>query len=121
MSDSLNERLNQILPKLITDEFLGGRGIGNEIAFYVFDYLPEFELRVRDYLPTLMNHLPKQKHGLRVNHVDLFAFVLNHLRSRNLLDRAIQLQREKGDKALKKALSGPLHESKLNVSISAEI
>ncbi len=114
MSGTLNERLNQILPRVITTEFLSGRGIGNEIAFYIFDYLPEDELRVRDYLPTLLNHLPKQKHGLRVNHVNLFDFVLSHLKSRKLLDKAIQLQREKGDKALKKALAGPLHESKLS-------
>ena len=38
MSDSLNERLNRILPRIISDDFLSGRGIGNEIAFYIFDY-----------------------------------------------------------------------------------
>src|SRR5437879_1554721 len=49
MSDPLNERLNKILPRVISDEFLSGSGIGNEIAFYIFDYPPEDELRVRDY------------------------------------------------------------------------
>jgi hypothetical protein len=33
MSDPLNARLNKILPKVISDEFLSGSGIGNEIAF----------------------------------------------------------------------------------------
>lgn len=113
MSDTLNERLNKILPRLITDEFLSGSGIGNEIAFYIFDYAPEDELKVRDYLKTLLDHLPKQKHGLRVKHVDLLDFVLAHLESRNLLDKAKEMQRTKGDEALKKALAGPLHESKL--------
>jgi hypothetical protein len=74
MSDSLNERLNKILPRVISDEFLSGSGIGNEIAFYIFDYPPEDELRVRDYLRTLLDHIPKQKHGLRVKHIDLFDF-----------------------------------------------
>ena len=113
MSDTLNERLNKILPRLITDEFLSGSGIGNEIAFYIFDYAPEDELKVRDYLKTLLDHLPKQKHGLKVKHVDLLDFVLAHLESRNLLDKAKEMQRAKGDEALKKALAGPLHESKL--------
>ena len=113
MSDPLNERLNKILPRVISDEFLSGSGIGNEIAFYIFDYPPEDELRVRDYLRTLLDHIPKQKHGLRVKHIDLFDFVLDYLKSRKLLDKAIQMQREKGDEALKKALAGPLHESKL--------
>lgn len=115
MSDPLNERLNKILPRVISDEFLSGSGIGNEIAFYIFDYPPEDELRVRDYLRTLLDHIPKQKHGLRAQHVNLFDFVLNYLKHRKLLDKAIQLQAEKGDEALKKALAGPLHETKLAV------
>lgn len=108
MSD-LNERLNKILPRITSDEFLNGSGIGNEIAFYIFDYPPEDELRVRDYLRTLLDHIPKQKHGLRVKHIDLFDFVLDYLKSRKLLDKAIQMQRDKGDDALKRALKGPLN------------
>jgi hypothetical protein len=113
MTDDLNERLNRILPRVTSAEFLSGSGIGNETAFYIFDYPPEEELRVRDHLRTLLNHIPKQKHELRVKHVDLFDFVLDYLKSRNLLDRALQMQREKGDEALQKALAGPLHETKL--------
>jgi hypothetical protein len=61
MSDPLNERLNKILPRVISDEFLSGSGIGNEIAFHIFDYPPEDELRVRDYLRTLLDHIPKSR------------------------------------------------------------
>jgi hypothetical protein len=114
MSDPLNERLNQILPRITSDAFLSGSGIGNEIAFYIFDYPPEDELRIRDYLRTLLEHIPKQKYGLRVKHIDLFDFVIAYLKSRNLLDKAMQMQREKGDEALKKALAGPLHETKMS-------
>jgi hypothetical protein len=120
MSDPLNQRLNKILPRIISDEFLSGSGIGNEIAFYIFDYPPENELRVRDFLRTLIDHIPKQKHGLRVKHIDLFDLMLDYLKSRKLLDKAIQMQREKGDEALKKALAGPMHESKLG-SVFAEV
>lgn len=120
MSDPLNQRLNKILPRIISDDFLSGSGIGNEIAFYIFDYPPEDELRVRDYLRTLLDHIPKQKHGLRAKHIDLFEFVLDYLKSRKLLDKAMQMQRDKGDEALMKALAGPLHESKL-ASFFAEV
>ncbi len=120
MSDPLNERLNQILDRIISDDFLSGKGIGNETPFYIFDYPPEDELRVRDFLRTLLEHIPKKRHGLRVKHVDLFDFVMDYLKSRNLLDKAIQMQREKGNEALKKALAGPLHETKLS-SLFAEV
>jgi hypothetical protein len=120
MSDSLNDRLNKILPRIVSDEFLMGRGIGNEIAFYIFDYPPEEELRVRDHIRFLLEHIPKQRPGLRVKHVNLFHFVLDYLKSRNLLDKAIKMQSEKGDDALLKALAGPLHETKL-ASAFAEV
>lgn len=120
MSDGLTERLNKILPRVIADDFLSGRGIGNEIAFYIFDYPPEQEVRVREYLRILLEHIPKQKPNLRVYHINLFDFVLDYLKGRNLLDRAIQKQKKDGDEALKSALIAPLHETKL-ASVFAEV
>lgn len=113
MSSTLTARLNEILPKIISDDFLSGRGIGNEIAFYIFDYPPEEELLIRDHIRFLLEHIPKQRPSLRVRHINLFDFVLDYLRTRNLLDKAVEMQEKKGDEALLKALSGPLHENKL--------
>ena len=113
MNDYLTERLNKILPRIISDDFLRGRGIGNEIAFYIFDYPPEDELRVREHIHFLLDHIPKQRPELRVKHINLFDFILDYLKNRNLLEKALKMQREKGDEALKEALKGPLHENKL--------
>ena len=113
MSDALHDRLNKILPKIVSDDFLSGSGIGNEVAFYIFDYPPEEELTVRKHLVTLLDHIPKQRHGTRFKHVNLFDLVLDYLKRRNLLDRVILKQRTDGDDALKKALAGPLHPEKL--------
>ena len=57
----LTDRLNEILPKIMSDGFLSGSGIGNEIAFYIFDYPPEEELRIRDHIRFLLEHIPKQR------------------------------------------------------------
>ena len=113
MRDSLTQRLNQILPKLTSDDFLSTRGIGNEIAFYIFDYAPENELRIREHIRFLLDHLPKNRPGLRVTHVNLFDFLIHYLKERNLLERSFRLQREKGNDALLKALKGVLHEEKI--------
>ena len=64
MSEPLTHRLNQILPKLTSDDFLCTRGIGNEIAFYIFDYAPEDELRIRRHIRLLVEHLPKHRPGI---------------------------------------------------------
>jgi len=113
MSVGLQKRLNQILPRITSDDFLGGAGNGNEIGFYIFDYPPEEELVVREHIRFLLEHIPKTNPGLRVTHVNLFDLVLGYLRSRNLLDRSLQMQKEKGDEALMKALRAALHENKL--------
>ena len=113
MSDPLTHRLNQILPKLISDDFLSAHGIGNEIAFYIFDYAPEDELRVREHIEFLVSHLPRNKPGLRVTHVNLFDFLIKYLKARNLLEKSFELQRGKGNVALLKALNGILNEEKI--------
>ena len=113
MSALLTQRLNHILPKITSAAFLSGGGIGNEIAFYIFDYPPEDELRVREHISFLVDHIPKQKPGLRVIHINLFDFLLDYLKESKLLEKSLQLQREKGNQALLKALKGRLNEEKV--------
>ncbi|NKC15020.1 MAG: DUF1788 domain-containing protein [Gammaproteobacteria bacterium] len=113
MTDHLTHRLNRILPKLASDEFLSASGIGNEIAFYIFDYPPEDERHVREHIRFLIAQLPKVRPGLRVAHVNLFDFLTDYLRERKVLEKSFKLQREKGNDALLKALKGILHEDKV--------
>jgi len=113
MTDVLTDRLNAVLPKITSDDFLSGKGIGNELAFYIFDYPPEEELRIREHVEFLLEHIPKKKPSLRVKHINLFDMVIDHLKDRKLLDRSFQMQKEKGDDALLKALTAPLHETKV--------
>lgn len=113
MNKNLKDRLNQILPKLLSKELLTNSGLGNEIGFYIFDYPPEEELTVRDMLNTILSQLSKQNPELKVANVNLFELVVDMLKSRNLLDRSFKMQKEKGDEELRKALKGPLHEEKV--------
>jgi hypothetical protein len=113
MSDPLSDRLNEILPRITSDDFLASKGLGNEIAFFIFDYPPEDELRVREHIRFLLDHIPKTKPDLRVKHVNLFDLVIDHLTERKLLDRSLQMQKEKGDDALLKAIGAVLKEEKL--------
>ena len=120
MNDSLIQRLNEVLPKITTKEFLSSKGLGNEIGFYIFDYPPEEELRIRGHILFLLDHIPKHRPGLRVRHVNLFDLVVDHLKQRNLLNRSFHMQKEKGDEALEKALRSPLKPEKL-VQLFAEV
>jgi hypothetical protein len=111
--NNLDDRLNMVLDRLVSDDLLSGRGLGNEIGFYIFDYPAEHELAIRDHIGFLLEQMPKKRPGLRVKHINLFDMVLGHLAERKLLDKAIEQTRKKGDAFLRKALSEPLKGSKL--------
>lgn len=113
MSASLNERLNEILPTITAKDFLEAKGLGNEIAFFIFDYPPEAELAVRRHISFLLDQLPKRKPDIRVKHVNLFEFVIDHLRARNLLEKTFELQKQKGDEFVLRQLDKVLHPQKL--------
>lgn len=113
MNGELTGRLNQIMSTITSPAFLSGKGIGNEIAFYIFDYPPEEELRVRGQIAFLMDQIPKQHPGLRVSHVNLLTLVTDHLKQRRLLEKAIQMGRNRGDAPVKAQLSKILDGEKL--------
>jgi hypothetical protein len=113
MSQQLTDRLNQILPTITTNDFLEGKGLGNEIAFYIFDYNPEKELQIREHIDFLLAQIPKTAPDLKVTHINLFDLILDYLKDRKLLDKVLQMQQQKGDAAVQKALAAPLHASKL--------
>ena len=113
MISRLDERLNQALERLLDANLLGGRGIGNEIGFYIFDYPPEQEMYVRERLAALVRDIRRKKPDLRFSHVNLFDLVIDHLQERGLLEKAVAMQQDKGDSALRSALAAPLQAQRL--------
>ena len=107
----LAERLDAIRERLDNDDFLNNRGLGNEIGFYIFDYPPQFELMVRDYLALLGGRMAKL--GRRFVHLNLFDEMLAMLQERKLLDKAFELEKKKGIDELAKALKGPLEQGRV--------
>lgn len=110
---NLKDRLNRILDRVTSDDFLSGRGLGNEIPFYAFDYPPEDELLIREHIEFLLSQLPKKRPDLRFRHINLLELVINHLKERKLYDKALGLQQKKGDAAALKALKAPLDAEKI--------
>jgi hypothetical protein len=115
----LQQRLDKVLPKIESEEFLKNEGLGNEIGFYVFDYPPEYELVVREHLSFLIKKLGNRGHNFV--HLNLFEVILEMLESRKLLDRAFKMQKERGDEALFNALKGPLEQNRVADFIAEKI
>lgn len=121
MALSLEERLNQILPRTTSPDFLHSKGLGNEIGFWIFDYPPEREMEVRGFLSgTVLPALKKHTPPVRCTVVDLFQLVTELLEERKLLDKAIALQQTKGNDAALAALRSVLKEDKLAQKIASQ-
>ena len=121
MSQTFDDRLNKILPKLTSAEFLNNQGLGNEIGFWIFDYPPERELEMREFLNgTIKPALLKNQPVIKTVIVDLFDLVIGVLEDRNILDKAIEMQRVQGDTKALESLRRVLKEDKLAETLAAD-
>jgi hypothetical protein len=114
MIASFEERLNHVLPRLVSPDVLDNRGAGGEIGFWIFDYPPENEMQMRSWLTDVIEPgLRKQKPDLRFATIDLFECVVSLIEERGLLDKALDMQLKKGDEALLTSLRAVLKEDRL--------
>jgi len=113
MSESLTDRLDQVLPRITDPAFLSSEGIGNEIACYIFDYSASDELQVRNHITWMMEWLASHHQDLQVQHLDLFDVIMDYLTNRGLRDKALAMQAARGDRAVLSALEGPLAAEKI--------
>lgn len=121
MTLSLDERLNQILPRITSRDFLDSKGLGNEIGFWIFDYPPDREMDVREFLSsTVLPALVKTVPPINAATVDLLKLVTALLEERNLLDKAMVMQQSKGDDSTLAELRRVLKEDRLAQSIATQ-
>lgn len=114
MSGNFEERLNGILSKLTSQDFLSNRGLGNEIGFWIFDYPPEEEMAMRAFLHQVVAPaLDKSQPPIRSAVVNLFDLTIGLLEERKLLDKALDMQLTQGDAKTLESLRRVLKEDRL--------
>jgi len=121
MSDRLTERLNAILPKITSTDFLSGQGIGNEIPFYVFDYPAEDELRIREHVAFLVDKLPKQAPDVKSVHVNLYDFLIKYIKGRGYFEKTLEKERKLGSTKAIKSIKSIANAEKLADHFAKEV
>lgn len=102
---NINRRLDKIIPKIKEDKFIQGRGLGNEISFYVFDYEPNEELIVRDYVNHIIKEFSYEGSNRRVIEFDLYKMLLDIAKEKRIFDRVFDVEEKQGKDALYKAMT----------------
>lgn len=98
---SINERLQKLTDKLNSKELFEANGLGNEINFRVFDYNPEDEYVVRDYLENYL--LKRAKLNIKV--FDIYDIIIEILKEKGFLEKCFEYEKKKGAKYLNDLIS----------------
>ncbi|OZT77509.1 DUF1788 domain-containing protein [Salinicoccus roseus] len=102
---NIYKRLDKIIPKIKEEKFIQGRGLGNEISFYVFDYEPEHELVVRDYILHIKKEFSHENSNRKVIEFDLYKMMIEIAKERGIFDRVFQMEEERGKDVLFRAMT----------------
>lgn len=102
---TLKERLRLISERIKEDKFIEGRGLGNEISFYIFDYDPKDELEVRDHVANLHKEFKGGLYDRRVIEFDLYKMLIDITKEKRIFNRIPEMETRQGKDALFKAMT----------------
>lgn len=102
---NIEANLEKIYKVVTTEKFLKGKGLGNEVNYYIFDYPPESELLVRKYVNNiLIKKIKNSNLGINPIIIDLYDILIEILESKKVLKAAIDMEKKTGEEGLLKAI-----------------
>lgn len=101
---NINTRLQEMTNKLSSKDLFESTGLGNEINFHVFDYDPEDEYIVRDYLENYL--LNKTKLNIKV--FDIYDIIVDILQEKGFLEKTFEYEKTKGTEYVNNLISKTL-------------
>ena len=73
--------------------------------YYIFDYDPKYELKVRKEIQHIKEKINNSNFGLEVMEFDLYEIILDILRSKGYLEKTFEFEKKKGRALAKKAVT----------------
>ncbi|WP_249727157.1 DUF1788 domain-containing protein [Bacillus paralicheniformis] len=102
---NVKSRADKIIDKIKENRFIEGRGLGNEISFYVFDYDPKHELYMRDYVNRIKRHFNYEGSNRRIIEFDLYKMLIEITKEKRIFDRIIEMEERQGKDQLFRAMT----------------
>lgn len=104
MMTNIEERLDQMEVLIKKPSFRQTKGKANEVNYWVFDYVPEDELTVRNRISYLKNKNIKGTDGFELVVYDLYDLIIEHLQSKNFMEKCYAQEEKRGIKKLQDAI-----------------
>jgi len=94
--NTMNERLDKIVPRIQEVGFFEGRKLGNELNFHIFDYPPQMEISVRDWVARTKKRLNKDHQLHQIVEIDLYDTIIEVLERKGFLEKTFAFEEKKG-------------------------
>ena len=88
--------LGKIESEIGKTSFLNGKGLGNEVSYYVFDYDPKDEILVREYVDKLVKKDKEFGDGYKLKVYDVYDLMIELLESEGYLEDCFEMEKNDG-------------------------
>mgnify|MGYP003087945264 FL=1 len=88
--------LGKIESEIGKTSFLNGKGLGNEVSYYVFDYDPKDEILVREYIDQLVKKDKEFGDGYKLKVYDVYDLMIDLLESEGYLEDCFEMEKNDG-------------------------
>lgn len=105
---TLEERLDQAEAKIRKPSFRENKGLGNEVGYYIFDYAPEHEMKVRERVKYIEQKYSTEIEGFKVVVFDLYDIMIGILEEKGYLEKCYEFEQKKGLERIQKAIGNTL-------------
>lgn len=104
----IEERLDQMELAIRKPSFRESTGKANEVNYWIFDYLPEQELIVRDRIRYLQGRIRKETDGFNLVVFDLYDIIIDFLQAKGFMEKCYQFEKTKGLGRIVQAVSNSM-------------
>lgn len=92
----IDEKLSKIEPKIKKPSFLENKGLSNEVGYYIFDYDPKYELKVREEVLRIKNKINNSNYAFSIMEFDLYEIIIDILNDKGYLEEVFLFEEEDG-------------------------
>ena len=101
---NIDEKIGKIEPKIKEPSFLENKGLSNEVGYYIFDYDPKYELKVRDEVSRIKDKINNSSYAFSIVEFDLYEIIIDILKEKGYLEKVFKFEEKKGIEFTTKAI-----------------
>ena len=105
---TLDEKFDKAEEILQKSSFRENKGLGNEVGYYIFDYEPQDELKVRERIEYIKNKNQASSDEYKIVEYDLYEIIISILKEKGYLQKCFDFEKAKGFDRITKSVSNML-------------